>query len=171
VTTPGYAYRIESLGVAHDRPAFSCGVEPLDRYFHQQVGQDVRRGLASCFVAVHLPDAAIGGYFTLSATSVLLDELPSPLAKKLPRYPKIPATLLGRLAVDHRFRGRGVGGLLLYNAMTQTLRANIATAMLVVDAKDNAAATFYRRYDFLPFGPGHRQFYLSIQDVRKFVEG
>jgi ribosomal protein S18 acetylase RimI-like enzyme len=163
--------RIEPLGANHDRPSFSCGVEPLDRYFHHQVGQDMRRGLASCFVAVQLPDVAICGYYTLSATSVMLDDLPPALAKKLPRYPRIPATLLGRLAVDHRFRGRGMGEFLLYDAMAQTGHTSIATAMLVVDAKDDTAAAFYRRYDFLPFGPGRRQFYLPIQDIRKFVDG
>jgi ribosomal protein S18 acetylase RimI-like enzyme len=165
------AYRIESLGAEHGRLSFSCGVEPLDRYFQHQVGQDVRRGLASCFVAVHLSDATICGYYTLSATSVMLEDLPPALAKKLPRYPRIPATLLGRLAVDHRFRGRGIGELLLYDAMRQTRHTNIATAMLVIDAKDEAAAAFYRRYSFLPFGAGHRQFYLPIQDIKKFVDG
>jgi ribosomal protein S18 acetylase RimI-like enzyme len=157
-------YRIEPLGAGHDRSSFSCGVEPLDRYFHHLVGQDMRRGLASCFVATHLPDAAICGYYTLSAASVTLDELPPALAEKLPRYPRIPAALLGRLAVDQRFPGRRIGRLLLYDAMAQTRHANIAAAMLVVDAKDDAAGAFYRRYDFLPFGPGHRQFYLPIQD-------
>ena len=164
-------YRIEPLGAGHNRLSFSCGVEPLDRYFHHQVGQDTRRSLASCFVAVHLPDAVICGYHTLSASSVALDDLPPALAKKLPRYPRIPATLLGRLAVDHRFRGRRIGRLLLFDAMTQICRANIATAMLVVDAKDDAAAAFYCRYDFLPFGPGRRQLFLPIQDIRKFVDG
>jgi hypothetical protein len=117
VTAPD-SYRIEPLGTDHDRPSFSCGVEPLDRYFHHQVGQDVRRGLASCFVAVHLLDTAICGYYTLSATSVSLGDLPPALAKKFPHYPRIPATLLGRLAVDHRFRGRQLGRRLLYDAMT-----------------------------------------------------
>jgi ribosomal protein S18 acetylase RimI-like enzyme len=169
VTAPD-SYRIEPLGTDHDRPSFSCGVESLDRYFHNQVGQDVRRSLASCFVAVHLLDTAICGYYTLSATSVSLGDLPPALAKKLPHYPRIPATLLGRLAVDYRFRGRQIGRLLLYDAIAQTRHANIATAMLVVDAKDDTAAAFYRRYDFLPFGPGRRQLYLPIQDIRKLVD-
>jgi ribosomal protein S18 acetylase RimI-like enzyme len=140
------------------------------RYFHHQVGQDARRGLASCFVAVHVPDETICGYCTLSATSVMVDDVPPALARRLPRYPRIPATLLGRLAVDQHFRGRQIGRLLLYDAMTQTCRAAIATTMLVVDPKDETAAAFYGRYGFLPFGAAHRQLYLPIQDIRKIVE-
>ena len=171
MTAPPHECRIEPLGAAHDRQTFRCSVEPLDRYFHHQVGQDARRGLASCFVAVHLPDEGICGYYTLSATSVLLGDLPPVLANKLPRYPRIPATLLGRLAVDHHFRGRQIGRLPHYDAMTQTCRTTIATAMLVVDPKDEEAAVFYSRYGFLPFGTAHRQLYLPIQHIRKIVEG
>jgi ribosomal protein S18 acetylase RimI-like enzyme len=170
VTAPSHAYRIEPLA-GHDRQSFSCGVEQLDRYFHHQVGQDARRGLASCFITVHVPDQAICGYYTLSATSVMLGDLPPALAKKLPRYPRIPATLLGRLAVDQRFRGRQIGRLLLYDAMAQMCHATIATAMLVVDPKDEAATAFYGRYGFLPFSAAHRQLYLPIQEIRKIVEG
>ena len=73
--------------------------------------------------------------------------------------------------MDARFRGRQIGRLLLYDAMTRTCRAAIASAMLVVDPKDEAAAAFYHRYGFLAFGTAHRQLYLPIQEIRKIVEG
>src|SRR6266404_5250017 len=131
-------YRIEALGGHHDRTTFSCGVEPLNRYLRIQAGQDARKRVASCFV---LTDDAgsLAGYYTLSATSIALADLPPDLAKRLPRYPAIPATLMGRLAVDYRRRGQRLGELLLFDAFSRTLRSDIASYAFVVDAKDDAA--------------------------------
>jgi hypothetical protein len=102
----GASLRVEPLGPQHDRDAFNSGVEPLDRYFRQQAGQEARRNIAAPFVLV-LPDGAVGGYYTFSSTALKLTELPREITRRLPRYPHIPATLLGRLAVDLRYRGRG----------------------------------------------------------------
>ena len=82
--------RVEPLGSHHIRKEFSSGVEPLDSYFRIQVGQDVRKNLAAPLVLV-LPDRAIGGYYTLSATAVPAPELPADIIRRLPRYPLIPA--------------------------------------------------------------------------------
>ena len=95
----------------------------------------------------------IAGYYTLSATAVVFDQLPEDFRKKLPRYPEVPAALVGRLAVDTRHRDKRLGELLLFDAMRRTLQADLAAAILVVDAKDDAAAEFYRSYDFLDIGP------------------
>ena len=94
--------RVEPLGLHHIRSEFSSGVEPLDRYFRTQAGQDARKNMAAPFVLI-LTDGTIAGYYTLSATAVPAPELPADTIGKLPRYPLIPATLLGRLAVDHRY--------------------------------------------------------------------
>lgn len=142
-------YRIQPLSEQHNRAVFSCGVEELDRYFRMQVGQDVRRRIASCFVLVG-PDGTIAGYHTLSATSLLLTDLPLELAKKLPRYPAVSAILMGRLAVERQHRGHGLGELLLLDACARALRSEIASYALVVDAKDGAAQAFYERYGFVP---------------------
>ena len=133
-------YAIEPLGNQHDRAAFSCGVEPLDRYFKQQAGQEARRHVANCFVGIDRSENTIGGYYTLSATAVIFDELPGEFKKMLPRYPQVPAALVGRLAVDTRHRRKRLGELLLFDAMQRTLQADLAAAILVVDAKDEAAA-------------------------------
>ena len=164
---PFMPYVIEPLGNHHDRAAFSCGVEPLDRYFKQQAGQEARRHVANCFVGMHRSENAIGGYYTLSATAVIFDELPEEFRKKLPRYPQVPAALVGRLAVATRHRGKRLGELLLFDAMRRTLEADLAAAILVVDAKDEAAANFYRSYDFLDIGPGRRRLYLPITEIAK----
>ena len=105
---------IEPLGKRHDRRAFSCGNEPLDRYLKQQASQDARRHVAAPLVAVREEgDKTILGYYTLSAFAIDLGTLPDRTASKLPLYPLGPVTL-GRLAVDHRYRGRGLGGFLLW---------------------------------------------------------
>ena len=160
-------YAVEPLGNHHDRAAFLCGVEMLDRYFKQQAGQEGRRHVANCFVGVHRGKNTVGGYYTLSATSVIFDNLPETLRKKLPRYPEVPAALLGRLAVDLRHRGERLGEFLLFDAMRRTLHADLAAAILVVDAKDDQATTFYKHYDFLEIGPGRKRLYLSVSEIAK----
>src|ERR1700693_1638983 len=114
VTAP--KFRFELLGPAHDRGGFSCGVPALDTYLQKQAGQDVRRHVAVAFVATS-DGKTIAGYYTLSQYSVELGVLPEELAGKLPRYPLVPATLIGRLAVSAAFRGQGVGELLLMDAL------------------------------------------------------
>ncbi len=163
-------FRIEPLGPHHDRAAFSCGSEALDRYLKTQAGQDRRRGAASCFVAVR-GQSGIAGYYTLAMTSVALGDVHGDMAKKLPRYPKIPATLLGRLAVDMRFQGQQLGHRLVFDAMVQMVASKIASAMLVVDAKDERAACFYLKFGFLRLAPGHKQYFLPFHEVNELVRG
>ena len=100
---------IEALGPGHDRSGFSCGIEALDRYFREQVTQDMRRRATACYVAREAAGSKVAGYYTLAAGGVPLAELPAALAKKLPRYPSVPVARLGRLAVDRAYRGRKLG--------------------------------------------------------------
>lgn len=142
------AIRIEPLGPGHDRSAFSCGVPVLDRYLREQAGQDARRRVAAPFVA-STDGMNVLGFYTLSATSIQLAEIPVALAKKLPRYPRLPATLLGRLATDLSARGVGLGRLLLVDAIARAVRSEIASFALMLDAKDETAASFYERESFI----------------------
>jgi GNAT superfamily N-acetyltransferase len=159
-----FEYRIEPLRDSHDRSRFSCGVEALDRYLRTQATQDVRRRVASCFVIV---DALgfVGGYYTLSATSIALADLPSALSKKLPRYPSVPSTLMGRLAVDRLHRGKGLGELLLFDAFSKTLRSKIASYAFIVDAKDDVAAAFYERYRFRKLTITGRRMFVPMAEI------
>lgn len=100
-------FRIEPLNDEHDRTEFMSGAAALDRYFQTQASQDIRRRIATCFVAVSYDSGQIAGYYTLSATSIALDTLSPQLIKKLPRYPVVPAALLGRLAVARTQQGLG----------------------------------------------------------------
>ena len=138
--------RVEPLK-DHDRTGFSCGVSALDRYLREQATQDMRRRVSNCFVAVD-PAGRIEGYYTFAATGLLLTDLPEAFARRLPRYPLVPAGLIGRLAVDDAQRGRGLGGAMVIDAARRAARADPAVFALIVDAKDEAAADFYLHLGF-----------------------
>ena len=161
--------RVEPLTSSHDRSAFDSGVEPLDRYLRTQAGQDARKNMAAPFVLV-LPDRTVAGYYTLSSTSVQLGELPEQTVRKLPRYPLIPATLLGRLAVDRRQQGKGYGRFLLADALYRAARNEIASFAVIVDAKDDNARRFYERESFLPFPDQPMKLFRPMADIRKLFE-
>jgi predicted GNAT family N-acyltransferase len=155
---PPHKFRFEPLGAKHDRAAFSCEHERLNTYLKQQAGQDVRKRVAAVYVLT--PDSkTVAGYYTLSQYAVDAGELPEDLARKLrlPKYDKLPATLLGRLARDLQFRGYGRGEILLMGALKRALEhsRNIASLAVVVDAKDEKAAEFDRSYGFIDL-PDHR---------------
>jgi ribosomal protein S18 acetylase RimI-like enzyme len=137
--------RLQSL---HDRTAFNSGSEALDSYFRQQVLQDIRRRVTACYVAI-TPEQRVAGYYTLASAALLLSELPSSVGKKLPRYPSVPAVRMGRLAVDQDFKGIGLGGALLADALDRATRADIAAYALIVDAIDESAAAFYRHHGLI----------------------
>ena len=158
------ALRVETLGPQHDRSTFDSGVEQLDRYFRVQAGQDARKNMAAPFVLV-LPGGIVAGYYTLSATGVTLADLPAQLARKLPRYPLVPATLLGRLAVDRRYRGKGYGRYLLADALFRSVRSEIASFAVIVDAKDENARRFYERESFLPFADRPLKLFRPMADI------
>ena len=141
---------IEPLAPHHDRKGFSCGIPALDRYFSELAAQDVKRRVSNCFVAV-AEGGAVAGYYTLAAASFPLTEMRPDEAKRLPRYPLLPACLIGRLAVDAKFRRRRIGGSLILDAAARAMRADPAIFAIVVDAKDRNAGAFYEHLGFRRF--------------------
>ena len=160
----GAPFRLVPLDVAHDRAGFNSGSEPLDRYFREQVTQDVRRRVSTCFVAL-ADGQRIAGYYTLASASLLLVDLPATMAKKLPRYPTVPAVRMGRLAVDQTFKGEGLGGALLADALDRAVRSEIAAYALMVDAKDEVAAAFYRHHGFITLPDSPLALFLPLATV------
>jgi GNAT superfamily N-acetyltransferase len=158
VTLP---YRIERLD-AHDRSGFDCGVPALNAYLKTQAGQEVRRRVTACFLLVEQASEAIAGYYTLAAGSVLLSDLPEATAKKLPRYPTVPIVRIGRLAIDFRYQGKKLGGVLLYDAIKRAAHSDIGAFAIVVDAKDDDAVAFYEHHGFIAFASAPRVLFLSI---------
>lgn len=156
---------IEALAPEHDRAGFVSGVEPLDRYFREQAGQDVRRRVTACYVAVEAVTRKIAGFYTLSASSVPLAEVPEQLAKRLPRYSAVPVACIGRLAVHEDYRGQKLGAALLWDAIVRALRSEMGVFALVVDAKDDQAAAFYRHHGFIALSSLPNQLVLPLTNT------
>ncbi|MCW3675978.1 GNAT family N-acetyltransferase [Burkholderia cenocepacia] len=155
---------VAALEAAHDRSRFACGTPALDRYLREVVTQDVRRRVAACFVM--LDGNVVAGYYTLSAASVALTDLPHAIARKLPRYPAIPVVRMGRLAVDQAYRGRRLGAALLVNALQRAAKSEIAAVALMVDAKDETAAAFYRHFGFAPLTSDPLALFMPLATVK-----
>lgn len=163
-------FRIEPLTANHDRSGFESGSETLDRYFRVQVSQDIKRRIATCFVAVDTQSGDIAGFYTLTAAGVALDGLPAALVKKLPRYPMVPAALLGRLAVARTCQRQGLGAALLVDALLRTARTELGVFAMLVDAKDEAAQRFYEHYGFVPLPGEERRLCLPIATALRQLE-
>jgi ribosomal protein S18 acetylase RimI-like enzyme len=154
-------FRIEALSSAHNRKSFASGVEPLDRYFRELVTQDVKRRVSNCFVALDTA-GVIAGYYTLAAASLPLTELSADEKQRLPRYALLPAGIIGRLAVDQKYQGQGLGSALIIDAAARAARAEPAIFALIVNAKDDAAVTFYQRHGFRRFASRPASLFLPI---------
>lgn len=165
-------FRVELLSKTHDRAAFSCGIDALDRYLKAQAGQDVAKRVAVCFVLT--PDGTtIAGLYTLSQYSVDLLDLPAVVASKLPRYPEVPATLLGRLAISQAFKGRRLGEFLLLDGLYRGWQQSkqVASVAVIVDAKDESARRFYEHFGFLSLPSTPNRLFLPMKVIdRLFSE-
>jgi len=162
----------EPLSQKHDRAAFSCGVEALDTYLQKQASQDARKRAAVPFVLT--PDGKIiAGYYTLSQYAIDLGDMPEEVVKKLSKYPAASATLLGRLAVGSDFRGKGLGEKLLMDALYRSLKLSeqAASTGVVVDAKDEAARAFYRKYGFIELPKINKRLFLPMGTIEKLFAG
>ncbi len=161
-------FSVEVLEKRHQRDNFDCGGDALNRYIRTQARQEMERDVAIVYVLVpHDQPARIAGYYSLSATAVRLSEWPEPTRKKLPRYPLVPATLIGRLAVDQANRGLRLGERLLIDALRRSLTASqtVASVAVIVDAKDTAGVAFYLRYGFIPFPDQPLRLFLPMKTV------
>lgn len=166
--------RFEPLGEQHKqlRAAFACGVDSLDRYLQQRARQEMRRGVVVVRVLRDVENDAIGGYYTLSAASVVPADVPDELVRRLPRYPALPALLIGRLATDTRYRGRGFGGMLLFDGFRRALEISrsVGAVAILVDGLDDAASRFYERYGFQRLALHERRLYIPTATVARAVE-
>ena len=162
-------FSITSLSDEHDRSTFESASPILYRYFREQATQDVRRLVTACYVATPLDTVLVAGFYTLAAGSVVLSDLPEAMAKKLPRYPAVPVARLGRLAVDRRFTGQQLGAALLWDAAQRALASSLAAFALVVDAKDDRAAAFYRHHGFIPCADQPLQLFLPLASFRSRI--
>lgn len=123
--------------------------------------------MAAIFVLVEPPAHQVLGYYTLSSSSIDASLIPPDLAKRLPRYPSLPVTVLGRLARDTHLAGTGAGELLLIDALTKALHAtqSIASMAVVVDARDERAEAFYRDFGFALVQHEPRRLFLAMSTI------
>lgn len=152
----------------HNRKSFDCGIEALNTYLQQIANQDQKRSLSQTYV---LSDGKqIIGYYTISAHSVLRDNLPDKI--KLGRYDDIPFLLLGRLAVDKQFQGQGFGDSLIFHAFKTTWEAaqKIGILGMVVEAKNDKAISFYEGFGFIPLRGTQNRLVLPLSIISQFIE-
>jgi GNAT superfamily N-acetyltransferase len=159
------------LDSSHNKNKFSCGKSALDNYLYKQASQDIKRKLSVCFI---LPDINnIIGFYTLSNGSLPQKNLPEEIQKQLPKsYTNLPVTLLGRLAVDTKFRGQRFGELLLLDALKRCYdvsNKSIASMAVVIDPLDVDAVSFYKKYGFIEL-PDSKRMFLPMKTISKLFK-
>ena len=162
------ALKIELLdSKKHERTTFDCGVESLNNYIKKTASQDLKKKVATVFVLIDEPLKEVLAYYTLSAFVIEVEELDSAISKKLLRYPRLPATMLGRLAVDLKYRQQGWGRLMLIDAVKRAYKntEQVASIAVVVDAIDKNAVKFYQKYGFTAFMSQPLKLYLPMKVI------
>jgi GNAT superfamily N-acetyltransferase len=163
-------YRIAPLDQYLDgRAAFSCGVEPLDTYIKNRARKEHEARVTFVYVLPTGEGQDIAGFYTISSATINFVDLPPEKTKRLPRYPALPAILIGRLAVDERYRGRGLGEYLLMDALKRSLRISkeIGAMAVIVDAKDENAISFYRKYKFTSSIDRENFLYITMRTIEQ----
>ncbi|MDE2589790.1 MAG: GNAT family N-acetyltransferase [Patescibacteria group bacterium] len=155
----------------HEIKDFTCGVKELDRYLKEKAGQDIKKSVSAVYILRENGSNKVLGYFTLSSYSIVLTDLPSSITKRLPKYPSIPTTLLGRLAVDSSFQGKGLGEYLLMDALKRSydLSRKIGSFAVIVDAKNKENRSFYERFGFNPFKNKSVTLYLPMNTIKELI--
>lgn len=161
-------WMIRRLEKSHDRTTFECGQPLLDEWLKDRASQFDRRDLSRTFVATRPELVAVLGYYAISTHRVVYEVLPTAEAKGLPRL-AVPVLLIGKLAVDRRVQGQGLGALLLVDALRRALQISehVGIRAVEVDAIDDAARKFYMKFGFRSLLDDPRHLFLSISEIRK----
>ena len=151
----------------HERSGFSCGRPPLDDFILRLVSQYEKRRLGRTYVAVRQGETQVRGYYTIASGALPFEHVPEPSARKLPRHP-VPVILLARLAVDRTAQGQGLSEALLLDALERcsALSESLGLHAVEVDAIDQQASVFYRKYGFVPLLDHDLHLFLPIATLR-----
>lgn len=162
-------YVIANLEKKHNKNEFKCGVDALDAYLKTQAGQDMKKNVTVTYVLTTQNTDQVLGFYTLSSMGIIPGELPDEIARRLPRYPILPGVLLGRLAVDESCQGKKIGVYLLIDALKRSLSvsAQIGIVAVIVDAKNDAAMAFYKKFGFIELPDNSRRLFLPLSTVKK----
>ncbi len=163
---------IELIDKKHKRKDFDCGNVFLNNYLKYQAGQDMKRKLSACFVLADKEINTILGFYTLSNNSIPLDIFPEQIKKKLPKsYKSIPATLLGRLAINKNSQGKGFGKFLLIDALKRSyeISREVGSFAVVVDPINKEAEMFYEKYSFIKL-PDSEKMFIAINTLKNLFD-
>jgi len=163
--SPVNSVRVEHLLKAHHRKDFDCGEPSLNRYIQQLAIQNDERNIGRTFVAVEDGSVTVIGYYALASGRVSFQHVPD--VRKLPPNMPLPVILLGRLAVDFKFRGLRLGESLLMHALWRCSQINrdVAVNAVEVDAIDDVARAFYEHYGFVSLLDSPRHMYLPMKQI------
>ena len=167
-------YIVELLDkVKHDIKFFNCGIKELDLYIKERGSQEIKKKVSAVYVIHEKGKKDIFGYYTLSSYSINLSDLPEDVIKKFPKYPLLPATLIGRLAVDKKLQGKKIGQHLLLDALFRSYRLSkqIGSIAVVVDAKNKKAKGFYEKFGFKSFHKHSLKLYLPMKTIKNLITG
>jgi predicted GNAT family N-acyltransferase len=156
----------------HVRSSFCCGEDSLDTYIRKQASQDLKKRVSTVFVLIDDPEMNVLAYYTLSSYTVDVAALEESFAKRLPRYPALPATLLGRLAVDNDQKGKRFGELLLIDALKKSLDTamQVASLAVIAEALDERALNFYIKYGFKQFNQEPMKLYFPMRSIEELCQ-
>jgi ribosomal protein S18 acetylase RimI-like enzyme len=166
-------YKIELIDKGkHGISSFDCGVRDLNLYLQQRAGQETRKKIAAVYVIRQLRSRRVVGYYTLSSYAIELSTLPDEIVKKIPKYPLLPVTLIGRLAVDRNFQGQKIGKHLLMDALlrSENLSREIGSMAVIVDSKDETSRSFYEKYDFKQFKKNPLKLFLPMSTIKDLIK-
>lgn len=158
--------QIEPLASLHDRRNFSCGEPALDEYLRRFARQHAESRISRTYVCAKAE--LILGYYSLAMSAIRKEQLPEQHQKRFPNYP-VPVARLARLCVDQRQQGKGMGKLLLMDALYRCYRLSgeIGSVGVIVDAKHAQAQNFYRQFDFETFPETPLTLWLPIAAIAK----
>lgn len=162
-------FSIRKLDDSHQRQGFVCGEETLDEYIKKYASQDYKRHVTTIYILNDEIKNKVAGYYSLSSTSIELSALSDFAKKNLPRYPLLPAILLGRFAIDIHYQRKGWGEILLIHALKLSYQVSheVASCAVVVDAINDTAFAFYQKHKFIPIV--NNRLYLPMQAIEKLI--
>lgn len=153
-------YKTTLLATTHEKAKFTCGKVMLDNYIQKQAKQDIKGKVSVCFVLSD-DNKEIKGYYTLSNGSIPRSQLPESIIKQIPKYKDLPVTLLGRLAIDNKYKGQKLGALILLDALKRSFdisATSVASMAVIVDPIDQEAVNFYTKFGFILLPDSGRMF-------------
>ena len=164
-------YLTNPLDSKHKKSEFTCGNTYLDNYIQKQAKQDIKRKLSACFVLSN-EENEIRGFYTLSNAGIPRELIPENISNKMPRaYESLPVTLLGRLAINEKSKGQGLGKLLLIDALKRSFEVSkvIGSMAVIVDPIDENAISFYNKFGFISL-PDSEKMFLSMKTIEQLFK-